>query len=35
MDGIVRYTGADNDRDLILQNVGGVIPTAMRMEQLP
>jgi hypothetical protein len=26
-DGVVRYTGGDNDRDLVLQAVGGVVPT--------
>lgn len=27
-DGILKYTGVDNDRDPILSNIGGVIPTA-------
>jgi hypothetical protein len=35
MDGSIRYTGARNDRDIILQNVGGVVPTNVRTEQLP
>ena len=35
MDGQVKYTGANNDRDLILQNVGGVVPTNIRVEQMP
>jgi hypothetical protein len=35
LDGIVRYTGANNDRDLILQTIGGVVPTATRLQQLP
>jgi hypothetical protein len=26
-DGVIRYTGGDNDRDLLLQALGGVIPT--------
>ncbi|MFN6117053.1 MAG: hypothetical protein ACK46G_14190 [Flavobacteriales bacterium] len=28
-DGVVKYTGEDNDRDLILQAIGGVVPTAV------
>ena len=35
LDGTVRYTGLENDRDIILQNIGGVVPTAQRAEQLP
>jgi hypothetical protein len=35
MDGAVKYVGANNDRDPILQNIGGVVPTATRTEQLP
>ena len=35
LDGLVKYTGASNDRDLILQNIGGQVPTALRQEQLP
>ena len=35
MDGQVKYTGTNNDRDLILQNVGGVVPTNIRVEQMP
>lgn len=27
-DGLLRYTGQDNDRDPILQSIGGVVPTA-------
>lgn len=27
-DGVVRYTGVNNDRDLILTKIGGVVPTA-------
>lgn len=26
-DGVVRYTGSDNDRDLILGSIGGTVPT--------
>jgi hypothetical protein len=26
-DGIIKYTGADNDRDPILQAIGGLVPT--------
>jgi hypothetical protein len=35
LDGAVKYTGAGNDRDVILNNIGGVIPTNTRIEQLP
>lgn len=35
MDGDVKYTGTANDRDLILQTIGGVVPTAVRVEQIP
>ncbi len=35
MDGAVKYTGTRNDRDRILNNIGGVVPTTMRMEQVP
>jgi hypothetical protein len=35
MDGTVKYTGQDNDRDPILQNIGGVVPTNIRVEQVP
>ncbi len=34
-DGTVKYTGQDNDRDPILQNIGGVVPTNTRVEQVP
>jgi hypothetical protein len=27
-DGIVRYTGASNDRDAVLLRIGGLVPTA-------
>jgi hypothetical protein len=35
MDGVVKYTGFMNDRDPILVNIGGSVPTAVRLEQLP
>jgi hypothetical protein len=35
MDGRVRYVGSNNDRDPVLVNVGGTLPTATRAEQLP
>lgn len=35
LDGSVTYTGGENDRDRILQSIGGVVPTATRTEQLP
>ncbi|MBL7980824.1 MAG: WD40 repeat domain-containing protein [Flavobacteriales bacterium] len=28
-DGVLRYTGANNDRDLVLARVGGVVPTVV------
>ena len=28
-DGVMKYTGEDNDRDLILQAIGGTVPTAV------
>jgi hypothetical protein len=31
----VKYTGAGNDRDIILQTIGANDPTAVRVEQLP
>jgi len=31
----VKYTGAANDRDIILSNIGGTVPTATRQEQMP
>jgi hypothetical protein len=33
--GTVTYTGQNNDRDIILQNIGGVVPTNTRVEQMP
>lgn len=35
MDGEVKYTGADNDRDVILVNIGGTVPTNVRYQQIP
>lgn len=35
MDGTVKYTGAGNDRDVILENIGGTVPTNVRLQQLP
>jgi len=35
MTGQVKYTGAANDRDPILVNIGGTVPTTTRLEQLP
>jgi len=35
MDGTVKYAGLGNDRDVILQTIGGTIPTAIRTEQSP
>jgi hypothetical protein len=35
MDGVVKYTGSANDRDRILQTIGGIIPTVTRSAQLP
>jgi hypothetical protein len=35
LSGEVKYTGSDNDRDLILQNIGGVIATNSQIQQLP
>jgi hypothetical protein len=35
LDGQVKYTGTGNDRDPILSNVGGTVPTATVVQQLP
>ncbi|MCB0795465.1 MAG: hypothetical protein KDB88_12070 [Flavobacteriales bacterium] len=35
LDGSVKYAGANNDRDVVLQTVGGTVPTATRTQQLP
>ncbi|MBX2978027.1 MAG: hypothetical protein KF905_01935 [Flavobacteriales bacterium] len=31
----IKYVGANNDRDVILQTIGGAVPTAVRVEQVP
>jgi hypothetical protein len=31
----VKYTGANNDRDPILVNIGGTVPTNTRVATLP
>ena len=35
LDGRVKYTGAANDRDMILVNIGGMVATNIRFQQLP
>jgi hypothetical protein len=35
MDGVVKYTGEGNDRDRVLSNIGGTVPTITREQQLP
>jgi hypothetical protein len=35
LDGVVKYTGVSNDRDVVLQIIGGVVPTTVRAAQLP
>ncbi|MBK8947753.1 MAG: hypothetical protein IPM68_02515 [Flavobacteriales bacterium] len=35
LDGVVRYTGTANDRDLILNNIGGTVPSSVLVELLP
>jgi hypothetical protein len=35
LDGIVKYAGAANDRDFLLQTIGGIDPTVVRIEQVP
>lgn len=35
LDGTVKYIGANNDRDIILQTIGSTVPTAVRAGQLP
>jgi len=35
LDGVVKYTGAANDRDVVLSTIGGTTPTAVRLEQVP
>lgn len=31
----VLYSGAGNDRDIILQHIGGVVPTNVKGDSLP
>ncbi|MBK7270985.1 MAG: hypothetical protein IPI07_16240, partial [Flavobacteriales bacterium] len=35
LNGQVKYAGSANDRDILLQNIGGSVPTAVRNAQLP
>jgi hypothetical protein len=35
LDGTVKYTGENNDRDPILQAVGGSVPTNVREGSVP
>jgi len=35
MNGTISYTGLGNDRDVILQTIGGSVASAVRVEQLP
>ena len=35
LDGVIKSTGANNDRDPILSVIGGAVPTAVRVEQVP
>lgn len=35
MNGVVKYTGSLNDRDPLLVNTGGSVPTSVRHDQLP
>ena len=35
LNGLVKYTGSGNDRDIILLNVGSTTPNNVRTEQLP
>jgi len=35
LDGVVKYTGTANDRDVILNSIGGTTPTATRVATLP
>jgi len=35
LDGVVKYTGTNNDRDKVLQTIGGVVPTNIRLDHLP
>jgi hypothetical protein len=31
----VDHVGPNNDRDIILQTIGGMVPTAVRSQQMP
>ena len=33
--GVMKFNGSGNDRDIILTNVGGSTPTNTRTQQLP
>ena len=35
LDGWIKYTGPDNDRDPIILDLGGTTPNAVRLQQLP
>jgi hypothetical protein len=35
LDGLTKYAGVINDRDLILVNIGGLVVTHVRHAQLP
>jgi hypothetical protein len=35
LNGEVKYTGENNDRDILLQTIGGSTPTEVRVEQVP
>lgn len=35
LDGVVKYAGNNNDRDRILNSIGGSVPTATRVATLP
>jgi hypothetical protein len=32
---VVKYIGAANDRDIILQSIGGIVPSNTRVAGLP
>ena len=35
MDGVVKYSGQGNDRDVILSTIGGTVPTTTRVSYAP
>ena len=35
LDGVVKYIGTNNDRDPILTNIGGTVPTNTKTQQVP